>query len=96
MGERGGEGKRVSRIRKQSSGLFSRRTPEHACEGRAAAAHRAAKKVRWTPPRENNPPDRFLILVDQPRTPEHACEGRVIIATLGWWFGAQKRTLRLL
>ena len=24
----------VRRIRKQSSGLFSRRTPEHACEGR--------------------------------------------------------------
>ena len=34
------------------------------------------KTVQWPPPRENDPPDRFLTLVDQVRTPAHACLGR--------------------
>jgi hypothetical protein len=33
------------------------------------------KTVQWPPPRENDPPDRFLTLVDQVRTPAHACAG---------------------
>ena len=53
-----------------------------------------AKRVRWTPPRENDPPDRFLILVDQPRTPEHTCEGRAVNAAGPFRYDAAARRLR--